>query len=171
MMMRKKIRRAPLLGGGLALLPALALALWGVQAAPPATGSQGEPDVEAVRDAVVEYQEEVDAQWTAADSADGDASSGSAPLTTVERQNRGVRDRMIAEGIPVVSATSEVTVLESGFQEDGTVLAVVSVSTTMLYGGSDSSEDPGVVTDRHEITLSGTDSAGYSVSEDVVADR
>ncbi|WP_169719937.1 amidase domain-containing protein [Actinomyces slackii] len=112
---------------------------------------------------MTEYQAIVDAQWT-----DKSASTGASSLTSVEEQNQGVRDRMIADGIPVTSAKSDVRIIESSFQDDGTVLVVLDVSTTFLYSQTGSTGDPGIVSDRHNITLTGSDSAGYSVVEDVV---
>lgn len=93
------------------------------------------------------------------------ATTGRAP-TRAEEDVRSVRDRPAAEGSPVTSASSEVRLYRADIQADGTVLVIVSVSTAQTY---ESSDDPGIVTDRHEITLEGDDAAGYSVVEDVVA--
>ena len=86
-----------------------------------------------------------------------------------EETIRRVRDGLAQDGLPVTSATSSVHLDRATFQDDGTVLAAVSASTTFVYSGH--SESPGISTDRHWITLSGSDATGYSVVQDEVIDE
>ena len=145
--------------GALALLAVVAVAL--LIARSPSPDTRARPDADLVLAAVEQHQAVLDAEWT-----DPGASTGAASPMPAEEAIRYVRDGLIQDGLPVTSATSEVSLARATFQDDGTVLAAVSVSTTFVYSGH--SESPGVSTDRHWITLSGSDAIGYSVTQDEV---
>ena len=145
--------------GALALLAVVAVAL--LIARSPSPDTRARPDADLVLAAVEQHQAVLDAEWT-----DPGASTGAASPMPAEEAIRYVRDGLIQDGLPVTSATSEVSLARATFQDDGTVLAAVSASTTFVYSGH--SESPGVSTDRHWITLSGGDATGYSVTQDEV---
>ncbi len=145
--------------GALAVLAVVVVAL--LVARSPSPDTRARPDADLVLAAVEQHQAVLDAEWT-----DPGASTGAASPMPAEEAIRYVRDGLIQDGLPVTSATSEVSLARATFQDDGTVLAAVSVSTTFVYSGH--SESPGVSTDRHWITLSGSDATGYSVTQDEV---
>ncbi|WP_143233252.1 amidase domain-containing protein [Actinomyces ruminis] len=120
-------------------------------------------DDDAVLAAVEEYQSSLDALWT-----DPDTATTASLLTSAQSVVMEVRDGMNEDGTPVASAASEVTLLQATVQDDGTVLAEVSISTTFTYEGMGDSEAPGVWSDRHSIQLTVDDAGNYSVAEDVV---
>ena len=157
--MRRGRTRVLVAIGALAVLAVVAIAL--LVARSPSPDTRARPDADLVLAAVEQHQAVLDAEWT-----DPGASTGAASPMPAEEAIRYVRDGLIQDGLPVTSATSEVSLARATFQDDGTVLAAVSVSTTFVYSGH--SESPAISTDRHWITLSGSDAIGYSVTQDEV---
>ena len=120
-----------------------------------------EPDNEAVTKAVSDYQATVDAEWT-----DSNTSTSAAALTSTEQEAHDSRDELANEGTAVTSAKSEVSIIETTPQQDGTIIVTADISTEFTYNGE---SEPGNWSDRHLITLSQGNS-GYIVTADEIDD-
>ena len=120
-----------------------------------------EPDNEAVTKAVSDYQATVDAEWT-----DSNTSTSAAALTSTEQEAHDSRDELANEGTAVTSAKSEVSIIETTPQQDGTIIVTADISTEFTYNGE---SEPGSWSDRHLITLS-QGSSGYIVTADEIDD-
>jgi len=120
-----------------------------------------EPDNETVTKAVSDYQATVDAEWT-----DSNTSTSAATLTSTEQEAHDSRDELANEGTAVTSAKSEVSIIETTPQQDGTIIVTADISTEFTYNGE---SEPGSWSDRHLITLS-QGSSGYIVTADEIDD-
>ena len=120
-----------------------------------------EPDNETVTKAVSDYQATVDAEWT-----DSNTSTSATTLTSTEQEAHDSRDELANEGTAVTSAKSEVSIIETTPQQDGTIIVTADISTEFTYNGE---SEPGSWSDRHLITLS-QGSSGYIVTADEIDD-
>ena len=157
-----KVRRGVLLPIGiLAALAVIAVVL--LMARVPAPDTRARPDAGLVQAALDDHQAVLDSEWT-----DPEASTGAPSPMAAEETIRRERDGLAQDGLPVTSATSSAHLDRATFQDDGSVLAAVTVNTTFAYkgGGPDSA-----AIDPHWVTLAGDDATGYSVVQDEVIDE
>ena len=157
-----KVRRGVLLPIGiLVALAVVAVVL--LMARVPAPDTRARPDAGLVQAALDDHQAVLDSEWT-----DPEASTGAPSPMAAEETIRRVRDGLAQDGLPVTSATSSAHLERATFQDDGSVLAAVTVTTTFAYkgGGPDSA-----AIDPHWVTLAGDDATGYSVVQDEVIDE
>jgi|GEM_PF-1246383 len=157
-----KVRRGVLLPIGiLAVLAVVAVVL--LLARAPAPDNRARPDAGLVQAALDDHQAVLDSEWT-----DPEASTGAPSPMAAEETIRHVRDGLAQDGLPVTSATSSVHLDRATFQDDGSVLAAVTVTTTYAYEGG---EPDSAAADPHWMTLTGSDATGYSVVQDEVIDE
>ena len=144
----------------LSLAFAITLALTS-QASAIAAGAQPDPtpNNDAIAKTVNDYQAVADTEWT-----DVTASAGTTALTASKQTNHDVRDTLANEGLSVASAKSDVSIIDSTTQADGTILVTADVSTSFTFEGDNT---PGVWSDRHQMTLSNSGS-GYTVTNDTI---
>ena len=121
------------------------------------------PDPDLVLSAIKKHQAVLDVEWT-----DAEASMGASPPTRAETTIRDLRERLAQDGIPVTSATSEVRRIRVTYQDDGSVHSIAEVSTSKTY--ADGSGTTSLETNRHDLTLTGNDTRGYSVVGDEIVD-
>lgn len=147
----------------LSLTFAVTLALT-CQASAMAAGAQPDPapTADEISKTVTEYQTAADAEWTTS------AASAAATTSTASVQTtQNVRDSLANEGLAVTSAKSDVSIVDSATQADGTVLVTADVSTTFTFEGDDT---PGIWSDRHQMTLSSS-ASGYTVVSDTIDNK
>ena len=125
--------------------------------------ARDEPDPDLVLTAVKKHQALLDAEWT-----NPEASTGAAPPMQAELMIRDARKQLTQDGIPVTSATSEVKRIRPTYQGDGNVHVIAEVSTSKTY--ADGSGTTSLETNRHDLTLTGNDTRGYSVVGDEIVD-
>ena len=148
---------------GLLVLTVVALAVlpWLVPRIQEAARDKPDPDL--VLTAVKKHQAVLDAEWT-----NPEASTGAAPPMQAELMIRDACKQLTQDGIPVTSATSEVRRIRATYQDDGSVHAIAEVSTSKTY--ADGSGTTSLETNRHDLTLTGNDTRGYSVVGDEIVD-
>ena len=125
--------------------------------------ARDKPDPGRVLTAIREHQAALDAEWT-----DTEASTGASPPTRAETTIGDLRKRLAQDGIPVTSATSKVKRIRATYQDDDSVHAIAEVSTSKTY--ADGSGTTSLETNRHDLTLTGNDTRGYSVVGDEIVD-
>lgn len=129
----------------------------------PAPDNRARPDAGLVQAALDDHQAVLDSEWT-----NPEASTGAPSPMAAEETIRRVRDGLAQDGLPVTSATSSVHLDRATFQDDGSVLAAVTVTTTYAYEGGGPDSAAAV---PHWVTLTGSDATGYSVVQDEVIDE
>ena len=125
--------------------------------------ARDKPDPGRVLTAIREHQVVLDAEWT-----DTEVSTGASPPTRAETTIGDLRKRLAQDGIPVTSATSKVKRIRATYQDDDSVHAIAEVSTSKTY--ADGSGTTSLETNRHDLTLTGNDTRGYSVVGDEIVD-
>ena len=125
--------------------------------------ARDKPDPGRVLTAIREHQVVLDAEWT-----DTEVSTGASPPTRAETTIGDLRKRLAQDGIPVTTATSKVKRIRATYQDDDSVHAIAEVSTSKTY--ADGSGTTSLETNRHDLTLTGNDTRGYSVVGDEIVD-
>ena len=125
--------------------------------------ARDKPDPGRVLTAIREHQVVLDAEWT-----DTEVSTGASPPTRAETTIGDLRKRLAQDGIPVTSATSKVKRIRATYQDDDSVHAIAEASTSKTY--ADGSGTTSLETNRHDLTLTGNDTRGYSVVGDEIVD-
>lgn len=137
------------------------------------------PRIASINSAMTGYQKVVDAEWTNSDCAIANCpqSSKGIPgvpidresLTAAERFNLEIRDGM-ATVLPITQARSDIAIYNVKGKIDGTVTAIIYVTTTKHYQGDDK---PSSETIPHKVTLLPTKDTrdGYVVMADEPLDQ